>query len=241
MPPNQHAKRWPTHRHPHPAVTTPPNQHSKRWLTHRHPRPDLEAEPARPGFSADDRTLLLRHLLELGLEVDHPLLEGGVGGGEDADREQAGVAGVADRHGRDRDARGHLDDREQGVHAVEVLQRDGYADHGQRGDRGEHAGQVGRSPGAGDDHGESAPGRLLAVGEHLLGHPVRGDDVGLVGDVELGQRLRGRLHHRPVGVRPHDDADPDLVHAHSLSLPRSPRNQAAACRARSRHSSRSSP
>ena len=42
-------------------------------------------------------------------------------------------------------------------------------------------GQVGGSAGAGDDHRESAPGGVLAVGEHLLGHPVRRDDVGLVG------------------------------------------------------------
>ena len=30
-----------------------------------------------------------------------------------------------------------------------------------------------------------APGRLAAVGEHLVGHPVRGDDVGLGGHAEL--------------------------------------------------------
>ena len=53
----------------------------------------------------------------------------------------------------------HLHDREQGVHPVEVLERHGNPDHGQRGDRGEHAGQVGRSPGAGDEHGEPAVGR----------------------------------------------------------------------------------
>ena len=84
---------------------------------------------------------------------------------------------------------------------------------------GEHAGQVGRSAGAGDDHLQPAAGGLPAVGEHLVGHPVRGDHVGLVGDVELGERLGGGLHHRPVGVRAHHDADTgvDSV-AHSLAL-----------------------
>ena len=56
-------------------------------------------------------------------------------GGQDAYGEQAGVAGVADGDRGDRHAGGHLHDREQRVHAVEVLQRDGYADHRQRRDR----------------------------------------------------------------------------------------------------------
>ena len=107
-------------------------------------------------------------------------------------------------------------------------------------------GQVGGAAGAGDDHGQPASGGLAAVGEHLLGHPVRGDDVGLEGDVELGQRLGGRLHHRPVRVGAHHDSDSSALGAasvitHSLSLPRLPSNHAAACRARSRQSSRSSP
>ena len=85
---------------------------------------------------------------------------------------------------------GHLHDREQRVHAVEVLERHGYADHRQRRDRGEHARQVGGPAGAGDDHLEPAPGGLPAVGQHLVGHPVRRDDVGLVRDVELRQRAR---------------------------------------------------
>src|SRR5207344_2015214 len=38
---------------------------------------------------------------------------------EDADGEQAGVAGAADRDGRDRDAGRHLDDREQRVEAAQ--------------------------------------------------------------------------------------------------------------------------
>jgi len=90
---------------------------------------------------------------------------------------------------------------------------------------------------------------LYGKGYRLLGLPVRRDDVDLDRHVELGERLRGGLHHRPVGVGPHHDADAGGVRhgcslsssAHSLSLPRSPRNHAAACRARSRQSSRSSP
>lgn len=52
----------------------------------------------------------------------------GVGGREDADGEQARVAGAADGDRGHRDPGGHLDDREERVHAVEVLERDGDAD-----------------------------------------------------------------------------------------------------------------
>ena len=45
----------------------------------------------------------------------------GVGGAEDAHREQAGVAGVADADGRDGDAARHLHDRQQRVEPVELV------------------------------------------------------------------------------------------------------------------------
>ena len=147
-------------------------------------------------------------VLQLGLEVDHPLLQRGVGGGEDAHGEQPGVAGVADRDRGHRDAGRHLHDREQRVHAVEVLQRHRHADHRQRRDRRRACpGRWAAPPAPAMITWQPAAGGLLAVGQHLLGHPVRGDHVGLVGDVELAERRRGRLHHRPVGVGPHHDAD----------------------------------
>ena len=178
-------------------------------------------------------------LPQLGLEGHHPGPQVRVARGQDAYGEQPRVAGVADGHGRDRHPGRHLHDREQRVHPVEVLQRHRYADHGQRRHRGQHARQVRGATGAGDDHLQPAVGGAPAVVEHLVGHPVRRHHVGLVGDAELRQRLGGVLHHRPVGVGPHHDAD--LGSAHSLVSPRSPANQAAAWRARSRQSSRSSP
>ena len=72
-------------------------------------------------------------------------------------------------------------------------------------------GQVGRSPGAGDDHPQAAAGGRLGVVEHPARRPVGGEDVRLVGDVELLERERRRLHHRPVGVAAHDDADDGLA------------------------------
>src|SRR4051794_5073868 len=57
---------------------------------------------------------------------------------------------------------------------------------------------------------------FLAVADHVLGHAVGGDDVGLVGDAEFGQGLRRGFHDRPVRVRSHDDADEWLA-AHCWS------------------------
>ena len=96
-------------------------------------------------------------------------------GGEDADGEQPGVAAAADAHRRHRHAGRHLHDRQQAVQPVEPVQRPGHADDRQRRRRGDHAGQVGRSPGAGDDHPQAAAGRGLGVVEHPARRPVGGD------------------------------------------------------------------
>ena len=47
---------------------------------------------------------------------------------------------------------------QQRVEPVQVLERHGHADDRQRGDRGQHAGQVRRAAGAGDDHPQAASG-----------------------------------------------------------------------------------
>ena len=116
-----------------------------------------------------------------GLERHHPLPQPRrrsiVPSGQDPDGEQPGVARAADRHRGDRDAGRHLHDRQQRVHPVQVRQRHRDADDRQRGDRGQHPGQVGGTPRAGDDHPQAALGCALPVVEHLLGHPVRRDHV----------------------------------------------------------------
>jgi hypothetical protein len=63
------------------------------------------------------------------LSVGHGVAQVRVGGAEDARGQQPGVAGAADGHGRHRHSGWHLHDGEQGVHTVEVRQRDGHADH----------------------------------------------------------------------------------------------------------------
>ena len=79
-------------------------------------------------------------------------------------------------------------------------------------------GQVRRSPGAGDDDAQAPAGGGLGVVEHPARRPVGGDDVRLVRDVELLQRLGGRLHHRPVRVAAHDDADDGLARSVLMRL-----------------------
>ena len=137
----------------------------------------------------------------------------------------------------------HLHDREQGVHAVEVLERHGDADHRQRRDRGEHAGQVGRSPGAGDDHRQAA--RRRPRGRRRASRRASGAP-------RPRRPRRRRRTPRAPRPRPPSPASrsrspsrcrrgvPQLMVTHSRS-PSSPANHAAAWRARSRHLRRSSP
>jgi hypothetical protein len=63
------------------------------------------------------------------------------------------------------------------------------------------------APGTGHDDAQPALGGGAAVVEHLHGHAVRGDHIDLVRHVELVERQRGGLHHRPVRVAAHDDTD----------------------------------
>ena len=79
-------------------------------------------------------------------------------GPEDPRGQQPGVARPTHRHGGHGHARRHLHDREQRVHPVEVPQRHRHPDDRQRGDRREHPGQVGGSPGPGDE--DAQPARL---------------------------------------------------------------------------------
>ncbi len=107
----------------------------------------------------------------------------------------------------------HLHDGQQRVETVEVLERDRHPDDGQHRRRGDHPGQVRRTTGAGDDHGDAPVGRAGGVVEHLARGAVRGDHADLERHVELGQRHRGGFHRRPVGVAAHDQPDAGAARA----------------------------
>src|SRR5207237_6049154 len=93
---------------------------------------------------------------------------------EDADGKERGVACVVDADARHRHAGRHLDDREQGVEAVEHALRRAqrHTDHGQvRMGRG-HAGQGGGEARARDQHPQPACARAAAVLRDGVRSPV---------------------------------------------------------------------
>src|SRR6185437_9965810 len=67
----------------------------------------------------------------------------------------------------------------------------------------------------GDDHLQAAARGTAGVVEHPVGGAGCGDHRHLVRDAELGQRLRGGAHHRPVRIAAHDYTD----RTHTVSRP----------------------
>ena len=137
--------------------------------------------------------------------------EGWVGGGEDLNGEEAGILGIADGHGGDRNAAGHLDDGEEGVEAFKGFGFDGNPDDGKDGVAGGHAGKMGGTARSGDDDLESAFGGGLGVTGHVVGGAVGGDDFDLEGDVEGLADVSGGGKGGEIGVAAHDDADEGLT------------------------------
>ena len=72
--------------------------------------------------------------------------------------------------------------------------------------RRQHARQVGRAAGAGDDRAQAAAGGGFGVVEHLVRHAMRRDDARFVGDAELGENLGGGAQGVPVAAGAHDHA-----------------------------------
>jgi hypothetical protein len=119
------------------------------------------------------RALGLCRLPKLILEIDHLLTQFGIAGREDAYRKEPGVAGVADGDSCHGHPRWHLHHRQQGIHAVEILQRYRHPDHRQRSDCGQHARQVRRATRSRDDHFQAATVSRTPVVDHRVGHSVR--------------------------------------------------------------------
>jgi hypothetical protein len=125
---------------------------------------------------------------------------------QDRRASSAGVrrARLADRERSDGDAGGHLDDRQQRVHALERLRLDGNAEHGERGFRRGHSREVRRSSAPRDQHLEPARLGRSRVFEQKIGCAMRRYDLHLVRDAEVFQRLGGGLERLPVRARAHD-------------------------------------
>ena len=79
-----------------------------------------------------------------------------------------------------------------------------HADHRQGGERGNHARQVGRPAGPGDDHLQAAAGGGAGEVHHLEGGAVGREHPHLNGHPEALQQRHGRLHRGQIGIAAHD-------------------------------------
>ena len=70
---------------------------------------------------------------------------------------------------------------------------------------------MGSAAGTGDD--DLVAIRLGRGGkfEHEVGRAVGRNHARFIGHAEIGQHLRGRLHHRPIAIRTHDNGDRRLL------------------------------
>ena len=82
---------------------------------------------------------------------------------QDARGQQAGVGGVVHGHRGHGHAAGHLHDRQQRVHALQMFRCDRHAEHGQRGHGRGHAREVRRAA------GKPAEGRIRLEARHSAG------------------------------------------------------------------------
>ena len=63
----------------------------------------------------------------------------------------------------------------------------------------------------GDDRPQALPSCCLGIREHLVGHPMRADHLGLMRNAEVLERLDCFRHRRPVARGPHHDTDQRLL------------------------------
>ena len=96
---------------------------------------------------------------------------------------------------------GHLHHGQERVEPAELPEHDGHADHGQRGDGGQHAGQVRGHAGPGDEDPEPPPVGITGELQGVVGGAVGREHADLDRYAELAQRLDGAVHHRPHRTR----------------------------------------
>lgn len=115
-----------------------------------------------------------------------------------------------DRHRCHGDASRHLDDRQQGVQSAKVFGGNGNADDGKRGLSRQHARQVRRPSGPGDDHLQTARPCLFGIGKEAIRRTMRRDHQQFVGDAELVQERNSFFQDRKIGR-----TSADYSHGHS--------------------------
>ena len=180
------------------------------------------------------RIRLLAFLRQLALEVDQPFGERRVGDSQDLDRQQSGVGRAADADRGHRHARRHLHDREQRVEPAGE-RRSGSARRSPADGCARPARRAGaprrRRPRSA--RASRAQPRSRAYSAHLVRAAVSREHAHLAGDAEAIADLVRLVHHRPVGVAAHQDADERRGRGAAVigSRPSGPPLTAGCCRA----------
>ena len=138
-----------------------------------------------------------------------PRTQSGIIQGQHGHRQQSGIDGpcLADRQRADRNARGHLHNRQQAVLTGKSLGFHRNAEHRQVGHGRGHAGQMGRAPCSGNHHLKALGSSTLGKAVEPFGRAMGRNDPRLVRHSQCLQCLGGMLHGRPVGLAPHDDGN----------------------------------
>ena len=89
----------------------------------------------------------------------------------------------------------------------ELAGGDGHAKHRDRGLGGQHARQVGCAAGAGDDGAQTAIARTGGIFKQEIRGAMGGYDARFIGHAVLLEDAGGGLHHGPVRVGAHYQAD----------------------------------
>ena len=128
-----------------------------------------------------------------------------------------GSAGLADGERADGNSPGHLDDREQGIDAVEHRCGNRNAEHGKERLGGEHSRQMGRAPGAGDDDLQAAALGLFGILEEPVRRAMGRDNTHFVGNRKFVEQVDGSLQYFIIALAAHDDAD-ERVRIHPVII-----------------------
>ena len=130
-----------------------------------------------------------------------------VGHRKDLRRQQTGIEAPTNGDGGHRNPPRHLHDRVEGIDPGQRPAFHRHADHGQGGEGGHHAGEMGGPASAGDDHPKPlTPGRLSEV-HHLQGGAMGREHPNLHLHPQLAQDGGGGFHGGQVRVTAHHNGN----------------------------------
>ena len=125
--------------------------------------------------------------------------------------QQTGIESTPNRHRGHRNATRHLHNGMQRIHPREGPTLHRYPDHGERSERCDHAGEMGRATGASHDHAEALIPGLLGEGHHLKRSAMGGEHTHLHRHPQILKGLHRQMHGGQVGIAAHDHRHPGLM------------------------------